>query len=732
VQAVPLAQAIAALPSAALLTDADQRIVALNEPFERLTGYSLDDLAGKNCRVLQTPDTDAGTVATIRAAIQAGVSFSGEILNRRRSGETFWNALLINPVFDDAGAIVGFLSVQADVTTRVDRRSVIADRLKTAELLLDGLPRFTSDDLDEVAQALCDATVQAGAPASVLLQEHDGAHRVLAVAGQPGGPRAVEAARALLGRSDSRTDIGLARLSHHDGADLPGLRLLGVDHAVVLPIMPRRASRGALIALWDTGSGTTRDHVSVADRVERLADLGGLALDNLELIDRIRAAAQRDDLTGLAARAVVQTTIERALSTGEGPIAVLYLDVDRFKRINDSLGHAGGDALLVQIAARISTAVGSRATVGRLGGDEFIVVAPGAGQADALELQRSIAAGMSGAFHVGGRTVFARVSSGAAVGGLLDGEDVAEGAARIVQEADTAMYAAKRHDQSTGDIDSPFDLVALEVDLRRAIDADEIRTWFQPQYDGRTGALRGFEALARWRHPTLGWIEPDVFVPLAEDASLIGAIGASVLAGAADFADDHVERFGPITMCVNVSKAELLSDASYVDRVERLLADRRRSDWDLALEIKEGDLEHVDGRLDEILVELRRSGIAIAIDDFGSGSSSLRLLQELPVTALKVDKSFLRRTGALREGLITAIVNLGLSLGLEVMAEGVESRAQLDTLRRLRCGSVQGFLLGAPAPATRAAAVPLTAEGALLQTAMETARSSAAPRSSTR
>ncbi|MGT2425593.1 sensor domain-containing protein [Amnibacterium kyonggiense] len=713
VQTIPLVQAIAALPTPAMLTDAEQRIVAVNRPMERLTGYGLADLVGRNCRILQTAETDPRTVDAIRVALEGGAGFSGEILNRRRDGELFWNALLINPVRDDGGEIVGFFSVQADVTARVDERLSTADRLQTAELLLDGLPRFTADDFDEVAQALCDATVKAGAPASVLLQHRDGARRVLATAGLMSASRAAEAARALLDRIDLEADQPVPGPSHHDGAEIPGLGLLGVDHAVVLPIVPRRTDHAALVALWDAGSGAAPHLASVAGRMARLAELGGLALDNLDLITRIRAAAQQDDLTGLAARPVVQATLERALSGGAASVAVLYLDVDRFKRINDSLGHAGGDALLVQIADRIRTAVGVRGTVGRLGGDEFMVVAPDADEASARELQQLITAAMGRPFTVAGRTVFARVSSGVASGRLRPGEDGATGAARILQEADSAMYLTKRHDRSSGEIDSPFDLVALEVDLRHAVESDQIRTWFQPQYDGRTGLLRGFEALARWQHPALGWIEPDVFIPLAEDALLIGAIGAAVLAGAADFADEQVARFGPITVCVNVSRAELHDDLHYVERVEHLLANRRRSDWHLALEIKEGDLEHEEGTLDEVLVELRRLGVAIAIDDFGSGSSSLRLLQDLPVTALKVDKSFLRRSGALREGLITAIVNLGLGLGLEVMAEGVESRAQLETLRRLRCGSLQGFLLGAAVPSAAAATVPSTVEDAL-------------------
>jgi EAL domain-containing protein (putative c-di-GMP-specific phosphodiesterase class I) len=258
------------------------------------------------------------------------------------------------------------------------------------------------------------------------------------------------------------------------------------------------------------------------------------------------------------------------------------------------------------------------------------------------------------------------------------------------------MYAVKRA-RPHREVETPLDLVDLEVDLRRAIDDRRLDTWFQPQYDGASGRIAGFEALARWRHPSRGWIPPRVFIPVAEESGLIGELGSRVLRDAARFAERAAARLGPVAISVNVARTELL-DPGYPARVAALLA-ARRHDWSLTLEITELDLEEGDDRIRAALLALRGMGVAIAIDDFGSGASSLRMLQDLPVTAVKMDESFLHRGGALREGMIAAIVALGLGLGLEVMAEGIETASQLETLRRLRCTRLQGFLLGAPGPA---------------------------------
>lgn len=717
---VGLERSLDSAPSAALVTGADQRIVYANPAFERMTGHDGADLEGQNCRVLQVPDTDPRVVRAMHAALSSGRSFQGRVLNRKQNGDVFWNRLVISPIRDDAAAVVGFVSFQTDVTTQVVEGRREAERLETAELLLSTVPHLTAPDAARVARALAAAVQRAGAQGGALTLVHgDGDLRVLAFSGWesaaqestvdrlflevPGFVRAaMQGEPVWVDRSTASADTGIL-MQRYD-----------IERLALVPVYPRTAARGALLAFWRSGEGTADAGDLLIERMTKLADLGGVALDNLDLIDQIRAVAEQDQLTGLAARSIVQARLEEALTEPAGSAAVLYLDVDRFKRINDSLGHAGGDEILVQIADRIATAVGTSGIVGRPGGDEFLAVLPTADEADARAAERRIGAALREPFVVRGRTIHAGISSGHAVGRVEHGETVAAAASRLVQAADSAMYAAKDRGRARRTVDTGLDLVVLGSDLRSALDQHEIATYFQPQFDGRTGRLAGFEALARWRHPTLGQVPPEVFIPLAEETGSITAIGAHVLRDTFRFADAAADRFGPLQMSVNVSKRELF-DAGFAERVASQLDEHPDRAWSLTVEVTELELEDDDddGTLLSALQALRALDIDVAIDDFGTGFSSLKTLQDLPVTAIKIDETFLRRTGALGGGMIAAIVSLGVGLGLEVMAEGVESTDQLEALLHLGCGRLQGFRLAPPLPASEALGVPRTIASAV-------------------
>lgn len=715
---VGLERSLEAMPRAALITGVDQRIVYANAAFERMTGHDGADLEGQNCRVLQVPDTDPRVVRSIHAALSSGRSFQGRILNRKQNGDVFWNRLVISPIRDDAAAVVGFVGFQTDVTTQVVEHRREAERLETAELLLSTVPHLTAPDAARVARALAAAVQRAGAQGAALTLVHgDGDLRVLASSGwDSAAPESVvdrllldvpEFARAALQGTPVRVDRASA------SADTKILmQLYDIERFALVPVFPRTAARGALLAFWRSGEGAADAGDLLIERMTKLADLGGVALDNLDLIDQIRAVAEQDQLTGLAARSIVQARLEKALAEPAGTAAVLYLDVDRFKRINDSLGHAGGDEILVQIADRIATAVGASGIVGRPGGDEFLAVLPAADESDARAAERRIGAALQVPFVIRGRTIHAGISSGHAVGRIEHGESVAAAASRLVHAADSAMYSVKDRGRARRSVDTELDLVTLGSDLRSAVDLHEIATHFQPQFDGRTGRLAGFEALARWTHPTLGQVPPEVFIPLAEETGSITEIGAHVLRDTFRFADVAVDRFGPLQLSVNVSKRELL-DAGFAEHVASQLGEHPDRAWSLTVEVTELELEDDDGTLLRALQALRTLDVDVAIDDFGTGFSSLKTLQDLPVTAIKIDETFLRRTGALGGGMIAAIVSLGVGLGLEVMAEGVESSDQLEALLRLGCGRLQGFRLAPPLPASEALDVPRTIASAV-------------------
>ncbi|WP_375405018.1 EAL domain-containing protein [uncultured Amnibacterium sp.] len=715
-----LERSLDAMPGAALVTDADQRIVYANPAFERMTGHDGADLEGRNCRVLQVPDTDPRVVRAIHAALSSGRSFQGRILNHKRNGDLFWNRIAISPIRDDTDAVVGFVSFQTDVTTQVVERRREAERLETAELLLSTVPHLTAPDTARVARTLAAAVQRAGAQGAALTLVHgDGDLRVIAFSGwEPTDEdstihrmllevpefacAAVRGKAVWVDRATASADTGIL-MQRYD-----------IERFALVPVYPRTAARGALLAFWRSGEGTADAGELLIERMTKLADLGGVAFDNLDLIHQIRAVAEQDQLTGLAARSIVQARLEKALTEPAGAAAVLYLDVDHFKRINDSLGHRGGDEVLMQVADRIAAAVGGSGIVGRPGGDEFLAVLPAADESDVRAAERRIGAALREPFFVGGRTIHAGVSSGYAIGRIEDGESVAAAASRLVHAADSAMYAVKDRNRARRSVDTGLDLVMLGSDLRSALDLNEIGTHFQPQFDGRTGRLAGFEALARWDHPTLGRVPPEVFIPLAEETGSITEIGAHVMRDTFRFADVAVDRFGPLQMSVNVSKHELL-DAGFADRVEAQLDEHPDRAWSLTVELTEMELEDDDddGTLRRALQALRALDIDVAIDDFGTGFSSLKTLQDLPVTAIKIDETFLRRTGALGGGMIAAIVSLGVGLGLEVMAEGVESSDQLEALLRLGCGRLQGFHLAPPLPASEALDVPRTIASAV-------------------
>jgi diguanylate cyclase (GGDEF)-like protein/PAS domain S-box-containing protein len=429
---------------------------------------------------------------------------------------------------------------------------------------------------------------------------------------------------------------------------------------------------------------------------------------------RMEAALTRqafeDELTGLANRALFRDRLRHALgrrARNNADVAVLLLDLDGFKRVNDSLGHAAGDALLHAIAQRIAGTVRAGETVARLGGDEFAVVIEALAEGDdpmllAERLLRVIARPVT----VADREVVVGVSIGLAV--AQPGED----GDAVLRNADTAMYSAK---QSGKHCVRRFDpsmharaLVWLEVeqDLRRAIANHEFTIHFQPLLRLESGVLRGFEALVRWNHPRRGLVPPCEFLPVAEETGLIVPIGRWVLAEACRQAQLWPAVGDvPLSVSVNVAPRQLEHDA-FVTDVHAALAASALPPGRLILEITESQIMRTPELAREKLQAVRDLGVRIAIDDFGTGYSSLSHLQFFPVDELKIDRTFVARLGdGEREAsFVRTMVSLAQSLGVEVVAEGIELDAQRDFLNALGCETGQGFLFSRPMPAPALAA----------------------------
>jgi diguanylate cyclase (GGDEF)-like protein len=454
---------------------------------------------------------------------------------------------------------------------------------------------------------------------------------------------------------------------------------------------------------------------------------------------RLSHQAFHDPLTGLANRARLRERVEAALARdATGPnVAVLYVDLDDFKRVNDSLGHAAGDRLLAEVAGRLLHATRGCDTVARLGGDEFAVLLERVrGGEDARVVAARVGAALRAPFAVentevvvGASVGIARVADLAAPdagpGGAPGGApapDPAAAADLLLRGADVAMYAAKRAGKGRfavydrGMNADAFARLELEADLRRAVApgdgahaaGEELRVHYQPIVELATGRPVGAEALVRWQHPRRGLIAPGAFVPLAEETGLVVPLGWHVLAAACAEAAGWPARGGAgPTLTVNVSARQLV-EPGFVDAVSEVLARSGLAPARLLLELTESVLAQHDGPTLATLRGLKALGVRLGIDDFGTGYSSLRYLQRFPVDVLKVDRSFVAGLGgaaapageaAASVALAHAVIALGRTLSLRTVAEGVETEAQRARLCELGCEFGQGYLFARPVPA---------------------------------
>ena len=417
----------------------------------------------------------------------------------------------------------------------------------------------------------------------------------------------------------------------------------------------------------------------------------------------LERSALHDPLTGLSNRTLFADRVARAIAHARRhdlPVAVMLVDLDHFKKVNDSLGHTAGDALLREVARRLEACVRDEDTVARLGGDEFAVLLPHVAgiEAAALVGERLLAS-------FGAPVVIAeqQMLVSASIGISLfpdDGPDLEA----LIAGADAAMYRAKDRGRNTVEIFSPalltqaHERLALEAALRHAVDADELILHYQPKVDLHTGGICGAEALVRWNHPEKGLLFPGHFVPLAEQSGLMVEMGEFVIAAALEQMQVwRASGLPPLVMSVNVSARQLRSGlADYVARALRLARIDPRT---LELELTESAaVESLDTTAAE-LSELRAIGVRCSIDDFGTGYCGLSYLSRLPIDVLKIDKSFIHAMTAADASIVKAIIALGHSLGLRVVAEGVETPEQLAYLAQRGCDEVQGYLFSKPVPA---------------------------------
>jgi len=455
---------------------------------------------------------------------------------------------------------------------------------------------------------------------------------------------------------------------------------------------------------------------SEADRESLLsfADHVSLAVTDAQTVQAMRDAFH-DTLTGLANRALFLDQLEHALASivrDQGRLALLFIDLDRFKFVNDTLGHGTGDQLLVEVAERLRGCLRAGDTAARFGGDEFAVLLRDAAIAEAAGVADRIIEAVREPYDFDGRRIFVNASVGIALGdaGQQDAEE-------LLRNADVAMYRAKRNGKGCHETFEPamhadlMERMRLEADLQQAVERQEFTVYYQPVVALDTGRITGFEALVRWRHPLRGIVSPVDFIPLAEETGLILPIGGFVLAEACRQVSRWQAVSGyspPLRISVNLSVRQL-QQPNLAEEVGRVLAESGLDPGCLVLEITE-TLLHEDMRAATAkLDELKALGVLLAIDDFGTGYSSLSCLQQFPVDIIKIDKSFVAAIATRGEAadFARAIVRLGQTLRLETIAEGIDSAEQLALLRNARCERGQGYYFAEPMQTDQAQALLL-------------------------
>jgi diguanylate cyclase (GGDEF)-like protein len=481
----------------------------------------------------------------------------------------------------------------------------------------------------------------------------------------------------------------------------PGMRdwlaARGTRDALVVP-MPGAGQELALIVTGRLGEATsfTKDDVTLT---RTLFGHLAVALHGTRVVEQLRHDARHDSLTGLPNRALLGEALGEALARNRSSCAVLLLDLDRFKEVNDALGHHVGDELLQVVARRLRDAVPHSSVVARLGGDEFAILLRASD--NALTEAQEVAARIAAALGEPVQLSDALVSTGASIGIALPARGLTD--SDMLRHADTAMYAAKAAGKPvlyTDELDrGRSERLVMLADLHVALERDELELLYQPQLDFQTGEIVAAEALVRWRHPRLGVLSPDAFIPLAESTGLIHPLTDIVLRKALRQAKSWLDVGRDLTVAVNMSARTV--DSSLPDKIAALLDEVGLPARNLVLEITESAVMDDPDRAVPTLRRVSDLGVELSLDDFGTGYSSLSYLQRLPVQEVKIDRSFVfglvgPSSSYTSAGLIRSIITIGEHLGLRVVAEGVENGSVLEVLRSLGCDLAQGYHIGRP------------------------------------
>ncbi|KJC41713.1 EAL domain-containing protein [Bradyrhizobium sp. LTSP857] len=688
-----------------IVTDVEQNIRYVNAAFTALFGYTNDQAEGRRAtELLAGCHTNRTAIAKlVKRLMHGGRRGEVEVLAYDKNGEEIWVAARIDAFRDKKGRVKHIFALLEDITETRQLRSL---QQLIMGALADEVP------ITEIADRLC-RRVEEIAPDVVCSLLHVDSAGLVHPLGGPSLPE--DYSRALdgiaigpdVGSCGTAAYYGEPVLAEDIDTDPRWQPYKAMPLAVGLRACwstPIKAKDGRVIATFAFYFREPRAPSNWHRRiVEACVNLGAFAIERKEARAEIARLAYHDILTGLPNRAQLRHLITTAIDAcpTSSHVALAFLDVDHFKDVNDTLGHAAGDELLIQLAQRLREHIGPEDMLGRLGGDEFVVLLPYRNAEGAERVAAEITEALAAPLRLGSR----QLQMSASIGISLY-PDHATDIDTLMQQADAAMYMAKQAGRSTHRLFSAEmnglteQRLALIAALRRAIAEGALTLSYQPQIRSCDGAIHGVEALARWHDAVLGDVSPAKFIPLAEECGLIEQIGLwSVREACHQMASWRRAGLNIPTVSVNLSPLNF-RNVTLAARLADILAEYKLPPDALMLEITEGTFMQDGATALETMHAIRALGVGLSVDDFGTGYSSLSRLAHLPIRELKIDRSFMRDidkdAGAL--AIATAVVRVGQGLGMTVVAEGVETEGQRKMLAELGCDVVQGFLYAPALP----------------------------------
>ena len=682
--------------------DNDGRVQLMNERMGAILGVEPDEQVGRHVADVFATDPAEGR-GEVPALTPSAVEFKIVL----EDGAERWLLGSSSPWYDSDGDPRGVVLMCADVTERVERESRLECRARQQAAIADlGAFALQANTLQRTFESAVDVI------ATTLDTEF-----AFAMTFHGGGDLHGEAMRGWQSFPVKPSDhdpeflasLGRGAVSVRPADDAPEnilrqLRSHGIEAGILAGIVVDGEVRGAVASHSRDSDAFGSDERYF---MQSIANVVGSALARHEAEERTRELALHDALTGLPNRAVFEDRLVEWGSRATVPGAVMFVDVDHFKVLNDALGHEAGDELLRALAPRFEQALGERTLVARFGGDEFVILAEGIEDEEVAKLLGlRLLETLTAPVEIQGRPHHVSVSVGVKL--VRPGADDLQSA---VREADSAMYLAKERGRERVEVfdaqlhQRVVDRLRVDRDLRHAMTGgDELWCAYQPLVDAATRKIVGIEALARWRHPELGELSPAEFIPAAEELGLIGALGWHVLDRAVRDTAAWVAEGGELADAANVSvnlSPQQLADPSLAPRIAVLLDDAGLSPRRLTLEVTETTLMTDTAAAQRGLEELAALGIRLVLDDFGTGFSSMAYLSKMPVSGLKIDRSFIQELGesSSTEAIVKAIVSMAAALDLDVVAEGVETEVQALAARALGSDKLQGFYFARPLPA---------------------------------